>query len=110
MESINEIGVNTTTNIYTSNVDGKAAVPEKSLQNEDAAYNEIAKSILTVSEEELPAVKAEQKKEVDKSKMLELLGPSVTEKYSELIMSISDKTNQSQNFIEKVNSKVDLYA
>ena len=50
------------------------------------------------------------KGKLDKANLLKLLGPSVTEKYSDLIASISENTSRTQDFIEKVNSNIDIYA
>ncbi len=101
MERINELGEINPINIYQSvNTVNNAdkAESEGSVQNEPAVYNHIQKSESKLAQG------------IDKSKLLELLGPSVSEKYSDLLVSISNNSNRTQNFIEQVNQKIDLFA
>jgi hypothetical protein len=96
---ISEIGVNNPVNIYNTSFDGEPDPSVKASSDGDAAYTEISGRAQSLAG-----------KEVDKTKLLDLLGPAVSENYSDLIVSISKHTSRIASFIDKVNSKIDLYA
>lgn len=62
------------------------------------------------SDSEKPTVEiAAISNDIDRTKLLELLGPSVSEKYGELISAVSANTSKIHDFIKKVNKKLNLY-